>query len=122
MSRTTAVALAAVGLAFAAVSWRTRTDAPTAARFGFARSVTGSAVYDTPSNLYVVSGLPSGDHVAVKVKPANLLLPADTRVTAVGLTARPELNGQRARILQFDADRMRYGHRQRAAAAPRAAA
>ena len=82
-----------------------RIDAATARRLGFAGSVTGSAVYDTLSGRYVVSGLVSGDHDAVCIKPENLLLPADTRITASDLTSRPELNGQAGRVVGSDSER-----------------
>ena len=53
-----------------------------------------------------MTDLPRGsDHLAVKVKPENLVLPAETRVHASGLTGRPELNGQAGKVLSADTER-----------------
>ena len=62
-------------------------------------------MYDTPGGVYIVRDLPSGDHLAVKVKPENLRLPLGTRVTAVGLQSRPELNGQPGTVVGADSER-----------------
>ena len=82
-----------------------RVDLPTARQLGFPGMVSGSAVYDTQSGKYTVTDLPSGDHLAIRVKPENLLLPDGTRVTAVDLTGRPELNGQAGRVVGSDGER-----------------
>lgn len=87
-----------------------RIDRPTAVQLGFVGAVVGSATYDTPSSRYVVSGLPGRgsvvlDAAAVQVKPENLILPAETRVTAAGLKARPELNGQPGKVVSADGER-----------------
>lgn len=84
---------------------KARVDLATSERFGFGSAVTGTAVFDTPSERYVVSGLPPSDYTAIKVKPENLRLPADTRINAVGLTGRPELNGRAGRVLSADSER-----------------
>ena len=64
-----------------------------------------SAVYDTPSAHYLVSGLPdaASPDVTWRVKPECIELPAGTRVNAVGLTGRPELNGQPGKLLGSEA-------------------
>ena len=87
-----------------------RIDLPTSRQAGFAESVSGSAVYDTPSGCYMVSDLPSSEGIAhsfasVKTKPEHLILPAGTRVNAVGLTNRPELNGQVGRVVASNGER-----------------
>ena len=80
-----------------------RIDQTTSVHFGFGASVVaGCSVFDTPSSRYIVSGLPSGGRVALKVKPENLILPANTRVDVVGLSSRPELNGQAGRVVSAD--------------------
>ena len=84
-----------------------RIDLPTSKQHGFPGSVTGSAFYDTPGAQYVITGLPSSGGIAhsfasVKAKAKNVILPADTRVTAVGLNSRPELNGKAGRVVSSD--------------------
>lgn len=81
-----------------------RIETATAVKFGFAAGVTGTAVYDTQLGKYIVKELSprSGDVLGVKVKPENMILPADTRVTAVGLNSRPELNGKAGRVVSSD--------------------
>jgi curved DNA-binding protein CbpA len=92
-----------------------RVDRETSVHFGFSGSVTGSAIYDTPSGRYVVTDPKGGasarrpnegrEQLSMKVKPENLTLPTDTRVTAVDLVGRPELNGQAGRVMSVDNDR-----------------
>mmetsp|Transcript_51257 Transcript_51257/g.133104 ORF Transcript_51257/g.133104 Transcript_51257/m.133104 type:complete len:373 (-) Transcript_51257:209-1327(-) len=79
-----------------------RIDRATSEHYGFSGSISGSAVYDTLNACYMVTNLPSSDIIGVKVKPENLILPEDTRVTAVGLLGRPELNGKAGRIVGAD--------------------
>lgn len=84
-----------------------RLDLPTSKKFGFAQSVSGTAVYDTPNARYDVTDLPNSNGIAhsfasINAKPENVILPADTRVTAIGLNGRPELNGQAGRVLSSD--------------------
>ena len=87
-----------------------RLDLATSKQAGYSRCVSGTAVYDTPSSRYVVTDLPSNgagiahSFASVKAKPESVILPADTRITAVGLTGRPELNGQAGRVMSSDGE------------------
>ena len=86
-----------------------RIDLETSKTFGFPGYVDGEAVYDTLNGVYTVGRLPPGaDHLAVKVKPENLLLPLHARVHAVGLASRPELNGEVGKIVMHNAESERY--------------
>ena len=84
-----------------------RIDAATSRQHGFRDSVVGTAIYDTRSGRYEVSGLPSSAGVAhsfavIKARPEHVILPLGTHVQAVGLTGRPELNGQIGRVVDDD--------------------
>ena len=61
--------------------------------------VAASAVFDSASGRYVVEGI---SDTPLSLKPENLLLPPDTRVTIAGVNSRPELNGQPGKVVSSD--------------------
>ena len=84
-----------------------RLDLSASKKAGFSQSVKGTAMYDTPNAHYILTSLPNSAGVAhsfasVNAKPENVILPDDTRITAIGLTGRPELNGQAGRVVSSD--------------------
>lgn len=65
--------------------------------------VAAAATYDRASKRYRVEGIEGHDVVALK--PENVQLPHQTRVTIDGVTSRPALNGQSGRIVAVKNDR-----------------
>lgn len=66
-----------------------------------------AAIFDETSNRYRVEGVSSGGGV-IALKPENVVLPYDTRVTLRGVQSQPALNGKRGRIVEVDQKQMRY--------------
>mmetsp|Transcript_56212 Transcript_56212/g.133957 ORF Transcript_56212/g.133957 Transcript_56212/m.133957 type:complete len:356 (+) Transcript_56212:110-1177(+) len=66
--------------------------------------------YDDQTNRYKVklkTKMENGRDVA-SLSPSNLILPVGTRAVVQGLEKKPELNGQMAKIIEFDATALRY--------------
>ena len=66
--------------------------------------VAASATYDSTSGRYVCEGL-KADGTSISLKPENLILPPDCRVTIEGVTSRPGLNGKVGRVAGVERDR-----------------
>jgi len=66
--------------------------------------VAASATYDTASGRYKCEGL-QPDGTVVALRPENVRLPTDCRVTIGGVTSRPALNGQVGRVASVQNDR-----------------
>ena len=66
--------------------------------------VAASATYDSTSGRYVCEGL-KADGTSISLKPENLILPPECRVTIEGVTSRPGLNGKVGRVAGVERDR-----------------
>lgn len=64
--------------------------------------IAASAVFDSASGRYIVDGV--AEH-SISIKPENLVLPPDTRVTISGVNSRAELNGRPGMVISGDGER-----------------
>lgn len=65
--------------------------------------VAAAATFDAASGRYQCEGLTDG--TVVSLKPENVMLPQDCRVTVAGVASRPALNGRVGRVAAVDRDR-----------------
>jgi len=66
--------------------------------------IAAAASYDKRTDRYQVQGLTDSDAL-LALKPENLILPTNTRVTLRGLRSRPSLNGEKARVVDVAKER-----------------